>query len=374
MTLTNMKQAQTIDGRFEYAEAPRNVYWEMTRACDLACKHCRASAIPHRDPLELTTAEAKRLLTEVKGMGSMVVLTGGDPMKREDLFELIAYARRIGLPLAITPSITPRLTRGAIRRFADLGVAALGVSLDGPTAEVHDEFRGVSGTFERSMEAMAWARELRVPVQVNTTVTRDTLPHLKDLCTLLHQRATPPVRRWSLFFLVPVGRGAELALPHAEDVEALFAWIYSLRDRARFRVSTVEAPQYRRYCVQRRLEEGVPREELGRLWKTMGFGIRDGNGVIFVSHTGEVFPAGFLNYPLLGTVRETRLSEIYRVSPALEMLRDMDCLKGKCGSCEFRWLCGGSRARAYGMTGDPMESDPLCVYEPPHFVDVNRMT
>ena len=149
MTLTNTNQAQTIDGRFEYADAPRNVYWEMTRACDLACKHCRASAIPNRDPLELTTAEAKRLLTEVKGMGSMLVLTGGDPMKREDLFELIAYARRIGLPLAITPSITPTLTRGAIRRFADLGVAALGVSLDGPTAEVHDEFRGVSGTFER---------------------------------------------------------------------------------------------------------------------------------------------------------------------------------------------------------------------------------
>ncbi len=368
MTLTNTNQAQTIDGRFEYADAPRNVYWEMTRACDLACKHCRASAIPHRDPLELTTAEAKRLLTEVKGMGSMVVLTGGDPMKREDLFELIAYARSIGLPLAITPSITPTLTRGAIRRFADLGVAALGVSLDGPTAEVHDEFRRVSGTFERSMEALAWAREFRVPVQVNTTVTRDTLPHLKDLCALLHERATPPVRRWSLFFLVPVGRGTELALPRAEDVEALFAWIYSLRDRVRFRVSTVEAPQYRRYWVQRRLEEGVPPEELGRLWKTMGFGIRDGNGVIFVSHTGEVFPAGFLNYPLLGTVRETRLSEIYRVSPALEMLRDMDCLKGKCGSCDFRWLCGGSRARAYGMTGDPMESDPLCVYEPPRFV------
>ena len=347
-----------------YGDAPRNVYWEMTTACDLACKHCRAEAIPHRDPLELSTAEGKALMREVKAMGSMMILTGGDPMKRPDLFELIAYAREIHLPLGVTPSTTPTLTRDVVRRFRELGVAAVGISMDGPDPEIHDTFRGVPGTFERSMNTLAWAREVHLPVQVNTTVTRETLPHLPALYDLLRNEAFPPVRRWSLFLLVPVGRGATLGIPSAQEVEDLFAWVYAVADEAPFHVSTVEAPHYRRHWIQRKLGEGLRVEDVARRGKTMGFGIRDGNGVIFVSHRGDVYPAGFLPYPLLGNVREVPLSHVYRTSPLLRELRDMDRLKGKCGRCEFRWICGGSRARAYATTGDCFGEEPLCAYSP----------
>jgi radical SAM protein len=349
---------------FVYDRAPRNVYWETTIACDLACQHCRADAIHQRDPLELTTAEGRALLEDVKSMGSMVILTGGDPMKRPDLFDLIAYGRELGLAVSITPSTTPTLTREAVARFRELGVAALGLSVDGPTAAVHDAFRGVPGTFERSLAALAWAREFGLPVQVNTTVTAETLPHLPALYALLRDTAAPPVRRWSLFLLVPVGRGAALGIPSAQEVEGLFEWVYDVGAGAPFHVSTIEAPHYRRYWIQRKLADGMPAAALGAAAKRMGFGVRDGNGVVFVSHRGDVYPAGFLPHPLLGNVRQRPLSEIYREAPALRQLRDMDALVGKCGECDFRWACGGSRARAYTMTGDPMGTDPFCAYSP----------
>jgi radical SAM protein len=349
---------------YVFRRAPRNVYWEMTIACDLDCVHCRASAIPHRDPLELTTEQAQALMRDVKQMGSMIILTGGDPMKRPDLFDLIAYGREIGLPVSITPSTTPTLTREVVEKFKQLGVSAMGTSLDGPDAQVHDNFRRVPGTFDNSMNALSWAREFGIPVQINTTVTSETMPHLDEMYRLLSEELAPPVRRWSLFLLVPVGRGQELGIPSADDIEELCAWVYGVAGDAPFHVGTVEAPHYRRYWLQRKLEEGMPQEEINKMAMRMGFGIRDGNGIIFVSHKGDVYPAGFLPYPLLGNVRDEPLPSIYRESPHLAELRDMDGLKGKCGRCDFRWMCGGSRARAYGMTGDVMESDPFCAYEP----------
>ena len=344
-----------------YGHAPRNVYWEMTIACDLACKHCRADAIHARDPLELSGAEARALLRDIKVMGSMVILTGGDPMKRPDLFDLIEYGRSLDLPVSITPSTTPTLTREVVRRFKELGVAAMGVSLDAPTALLHDAFRGVDGTFERSQAALAWAREFKIPVQVNTTVTTVTMPHLPALFSLLKNEHAPPVRRWSLFLLVPVGRGADLGVPTAEQIEELFGWIYAVSEDAPFHVGTVEAPHYRRFWIQQKEAAGMPPVAIAQMAKRMGFGVRDGNGVIFVSHRGDVYPAGFLPHPLLGNVRERPLSEIYRDAPALRRLRDMDRLTGACGACSYRWACGGSRARAYAMTGDLMATDPFCV-------------
>lgn len=349
---------------FVYRSAPRNVYWEMTQACDLACRHCRASAQPERAPDELTTEQGKALIDSVKELGSLLIFTGGDPLKRADLFELMAYARSRHVPIAITPSTTPTLTRDVIRRFAELGITALGVSLDGPTAEIHDTFRNVAGTFARSQAALAWAREENLTVQINTTVTTFTLPHLPALFRLLAERNAPPVKRWSLFQLVPVGRGLELGLPTPAQIDALFAWVYERAQDAPFHVATVEAPHYRRYWIQRKLEEGMSRAEIGKMAGRMGFGIRDGNGVIFVSHQGDVFPAGFLPYPLLGNVKETPLETVYRSAPALARLRDADALAGRCGRCEFRAACGGSRARAYATTGDVMGEDALCSYEP----------
>ncbi|MFQ5669006.1 MAG: TIGR04053 family radical SAM/SPASM domain-containing protein [Acidobacteriota bacterium] len=350
---------------FIYRQAPRNVYWETTISCDLACQHCRADAIPHRDPDELTTEQGKALMRDVRRMGSMMVLTGGDPLKRPDLLELVAYGRQIGLPMAVTPSTTPLLKRETVESFHQMGVMALGVSLDGPDAKVHDAFRGVEGTFAHSQNALAWAREFHMPVQVNTTVTARTLPHLPAMLDLLRRKHAPPVKRWSLFLLVPVGRGEDLGIPSAQQVEDLFGWVYESASRAPFHISTVEAPHYRRYWLQRKLAEGMSPDALLEPAKRMGFGVRDGNGVIFVSHKGEVFPAGFLPEPLLGNVKDRLLSDIYSRSPQLQKLRDMDQIKGKCGACEYRWLCGGSRARARGLEGDPMGSDPFCVYEPP---------
>jgi radical SAM protein len=359
-----MQQGELAGDRYPgliYSQAPRNVYWEMTIACDLACKHCRADAIHVRDPLELNGDEARALLRDIKAMGSMIILTGGDPMKRPDLFDLIEYGRSIDLPVSITPSTTPTLTREVVQRFKELGVAAMGVSLDAPTALLHDAFRGVDGTFERSQAALAWAREFKIPVQVNTTVTTGTMPHLPALFSLLKNEHAPPVRRWSLFLLVPVGRGTELGVPTAEQIEELFGWVYAVAEGAPFHVGTVEAPHYRRYWIQQKEAAGMPPAAIAQMAKRMGFGVRDGNGVIFVSHRGEVYPAGFLPHPLLGNVRETPLSEIYRTAPALLRLRDMDRLTGDCGACRYRWACGGSRARAYAMTGDLMATDPFCV-------------
>jgi len=358
---------ETVGSKFRgflYNEAPRNVYWEMTIACDLACQHCRADANPERDPNELTTDEGKALMRSVKELGSMLVLTGGDPLKRPDTLELIEYGRELQLRVAITPSTTPSLDEATVQRFADLGVAAMGVSLDGPTAELHDGFRNVAGTFDHSMNALKWARERDIAVQVNTTVTAHTLPHLRAIYDLLREKASPPVKRWSLFMLVPVGRGEQLGIPTAEDVEQLFEWVYSITPDAPFRVGTTAAPHYRRYWIQRKLAEGLTPEAIDARAKMMAFGIRDGNGVVFVSHVGDVYPAGFLPYPLLGNVRKKSLVEIYRHHPELKRLRDPTNYTGRCGRCEFKFSCGGSRARAWSMTGDAFGEDPLCIYEP----------
>jgi radical SAM protein len=347
-----------------FDRAPRNVYWEMTIACGLACQHCRASAIARRDPLELDSDEAKALMRSVKEMGSMLVLTGGDPLERPDVFELLSYGNDIGLRVAITPAVTPKLDRRIMERLAEVGAAALGVSLDGPSAAIHDGFRNVAGTFERSMEVLGWARELSLPVQVNTTITKHTLPHVEAMYTLLRDHASPPVKRWSLFMLVPMGRGALLSLPTPEQVEQLFDWIYDVSDDAPFRIGTTEAPHYRRRWIERRLAAGDSPERINARARAMAFGIRDGNGVVFVSHRGDVHPAGFLPYPLLGNVRERSLVDLYRHHEELIRLRNPDQYSGRCGRCEFRYACGGSRARAWAMTGDAFGEDPLCAHEP----------
>lgn len=350
--------------RYIFANAPRNVYWETTIACQLACQHCRAEAIAERDPQELTTEEGKRLIDSVKRLGSLLVLTGGDPLERADLLELVRYARSIHVPVAVTPSTTPTLKRETVATLCDLGITALGVSLDGPTEAIHDQFRGVAGTFQHSMNALGWARELGVPVQINTTVTRWTRPHLEALQDLLAKSASPPVRRWSLFLLIPTGRGASLGALEASEVDQLFDWAHRTSENSPFHVSTVEAPHYRRQWIEKRRAAGMSNDDILRQGGRMGFGVRDGNGVVFVARNGEVFPAGFLPHPRLGNVRETPLDELYRNSPALAALRDMDRLTGKCGRCQYRWLCGGSRARAWAMTGDLLGDDPACSYDP----------
>lgn len=339
-----------------YEERPLLIYWELTRACELACRHCRAEAIPWRDPRELSTVEGLALLDRLAAFGPPLphlVLTGGDPLQRPDLFDLIAAARERGFSVALTPSGTYALTEGVIRRLQAAGVWMLALSLDGATAERHDALRGVPGSFEGTVRAVRWARAAGLPVQVNTLVCAETVG---DLPAVVDRLIEWGVARWSLFFLVPTGRGRVLREISPEESERLMHWLLDLAPQVPFSIKTTEAPHYRRVAVQRNGKD-VP-VEIRR-----GFGVRDGNGIMFVSHIGEIYPAGFLPLPL-GDVRREDPVAVYREHPVFRALRDPDRLKGKCGRCPFRAICGGSRARAYAVTGDPLESDPLCPYSP----------
>jgi radical SAM protein len=345
----------------DFARYPYLVAWEVTNACLLACRHCRASAMPHPLPGELSTEEGLRLIEEVATYTPkpLLLLTGGDPLARPDLFLLIARARELGLKVGLTPAATPLLTREMVFRLKEAGVTRLALSLDGASPETHDAFRGERGTFQRTLEALDWAREAGFPTQVNTTVTRDTWPEIQALPELL---AAKGVVLWSLFFLVPVGRGALLKQLSARQFEEVLQWLYELSRAYPFHVKTTEAHHFRRVVLQRRRAEGgedralAAGESLHREYFQDGMehsrlGVTEGNGFVFVSARGEVAPSGFL--PLYaGSVREQSLLQIYRESPLFRELRDKDLLKGKCGACEYRYVCGGSRARAWAETGD----------------------
>lgn len=319
----------------------------------------------------MNSEEARRLIDEVAALEAPVfVLTGGDPLKRPDVFDLVEYATSKKVRISLTPSATPLLTREAIAELKRRGLARLAISLDGPTAEIHDAFRRVPGSYDWTLRAVRWAHEVGLPVQINTTITRRTLPHLDPMIALMHELK---IVLWSVFFLVPTGRGSAADLISAEEFEQVFARMYETSQDAAFDIKSTEAQHYRRYVLQRRAEQkragngcglkplfgGLTPDGVGRAPK----GLNDGKGFVFISHQGDVFPSGFL--PLkAGNVRQQSLTEIYRHSPLFVALRETENLKGKCGVCEFREVCGGSRARAYALTGDPFAEEPCCVWEP----------
>jgi radical SAM protein with 4Fe4S-binding SPASM domain len=278
------------------------------------------------------------------------VLTGGDPAKRPDLVELVAYGKSLGLVMALTPSATPLVTPELLRGLAEAGLSRIAISIDAPDAETHDRFRGVEGSFAHSLRILAHAKRLGLSTQINTSV------HVAST------RALPGVARivedagcilWSVFYLVPTGRARASMLPSAQDVEESLNVLFDISESAPFGVKTTAAPHYRRVIVERK------KEAKGRA----AIRINDGRGFLFVSHEGEVFPSGFFPQAC-GNVRETDVVEIYRTHPLFVALRNPELLRGKCGVCEFKDLCGGSRARALAMTGDYLASDPLCAYVP----------
>jgi radical SAM protein len=346
-----------------FPRAPHRVYWELTRACDLACRHCRAEAVPARDPRELDTAAGRRLLEAIREFGSpppRVILTGGDPLKRPDFWELLEHATSVGLGVSVAPSGTPLLTDDVVRRLKQAGVEAMSLSLDGSTSLRHDRFRGVPGCFERTVAGARAASEAGIPLQVNTLVTAETLPDLVGISALVEGLGAA---RWSLFFLIQVGRGQVLRQLRPGACEALLRWLWARSERVPFAVTTTEAPHYRRVALQAMQAAGTPREVARRHAIRHGFGMRDGNGILFVSHRGEIQPSGFL--PLVaGDVGAAGPVAVYRESPLFQRLRTPDSFGGRCGRCEFRQVCGGSRARAYAVDGDPFGEDPLCLYWP----------
>lgn len=345
----------------DFNQSPLLVIWELTQACDLTCVHCRASAQPDRDINELTTAEAFRLLEDIKAFGNpLMVFTGGDPLKRPDLYDLARYSVAAGLRTNITPSATPLLTSDVIDQFQQCGISRMAISIDGPDAATHDGFRGVPGTFDQAMAALIHARDIGFDTQVQTTVTRRNLQKLAQIAEIVGE---VQAKMWSLFFLVTTSRAMEDDDLTGAEYEKVFEFLYEISKVAPFDVKTTEGMHYRRYIAQRlKAEHGGRGGPNGRLlWRTAG--VSDGRGFVFVSHTGEIFPSGFLPVSA-GNVRRDSIVEVYRNSSLFKILREPSANVGKCGYCEYHKICGGSRARAYALTGNYLEADPRCTYQP----------
>ncbi|MFB6232655.1 MAG: TIGR04053 family radical SAM/SPASM domain-containing protein [Haloarculaceae archaeon] len=344
-------------------ERPFVLIWELTQACELACKHCRADATPTRHPDELTTEEGKRLLDDARRFGEnqLVVLSGGDPLARDDTQDLVEYGTDIGLQMTLTPSGTDSVTPARIQGLADAGLRRFAVSIDGGSAAAHDEFRGEPGSFEQTREAITAAKAAGLPVQINTTVCAETVDELPAIREFV---ADMGAVLWSVFFLVPVGRGKVLTPISPERAEAVMEWLCAVDNKADFGIKTTEAPHYRRIAVAGDGASDPPTASNDGIGRRMG--ITAGNGFAFVSHRGEVYPSGFLPKSA-GNVRDESVVDIYRDSELFQSLRQPDALGGKCGACEYRGICGGSRSRAFAYTGDPLAADPLCEYVPDEY-------
>lgn len=357
---------------------PFIVIWEVTRACALVCAHCRADAQTHAHPRQLTTEQGRALLDDIATWDPprpLVVLTGGDPFERADLEELVRHGTSRGLSVALSPSVTPKFTPERIASLHDAGAKAVSLSLDGAFAATHDAFRGFTGTFDKTMVAAGVVKANRMRLQVNSTVTRDNVDELPDLFMRVRGMGAA---LWSVFFLVPTGRGQQLKALTAEQVEDVLIWLHEISSM--IAIKTTEAPHYRRVVLQRTrgmtLATGPLHDQLlSRTVELLGHDIEatrvprppidvnSGRGFVFVDHTGDVYPSGFLPF-VCGDVRRGGLRKIYRESPVLQQLRRPAEFGGKCGVCEFREVCGGSRSHAYAVTGDHLAADPTCAYEP----------
>lgn len=388
----------------DFEKSPFIVIWEMTRSCALRCVHCRAEAINERNPGELTTEQAFLLLDEIRRFGTpppvssrhltgqialqsqetggggkpLVVFTGGDPLRRPDAKEIVDYGTRIGLRVAMTPSGTAEVTLKDLEELRANGLARLAVSLDGSTPFLHDGFRGVQGSFGWTMNIIRQADKIGLPVQINTTISKHNIEDLDELCFLMEDLR---IVLWSVFFLVPVGRGKLEDEIGGYEYERVFNRMAHLSNRVSFDIKSTEAPHYRRVLVQKMVKKrpsDVDRAPMGatpppacddRLrdrpmyMGQAGGGVNDGKGFVFVSHTGEIYPSGFLPISA-GNVKKDSLVDVYRNSNLFKTLRDYSKLKGKCGVCEYKAICGGSRARAFAVCGDMMAPEPFCVHVP----------
>lgn len=359
----------------DYDENPFIAIWEVTRACQLKCVHCRADAQTRPDPNELTHEEGIQLIDQIYEMNNpMLVFTGGDCMMREDLFDLAEYAVKKGMRVSMTPSATANVTKERMEKAKNVGLSRWGFSLDGPTPEIHDHFRGTPGSFDLTLEKIKYLNELDMPLQINTVISRYNYDHLEKMATLVKDLKAI---MWYIFLLVPTGRGQEDVCITPAEHEKVFRWLYDLSKTAPFDIKTTAAQHYRRVVLQQkarehridsseiRYEDTITTDHASMIdgLKRAPKGVNDGNGFIFISHVGDVLPSGLLPIKV-GNVREKPLKEIYRVSPVLKELRNPDLYKGKCGVCEYRFVCGGSRSRTYAVTGDYLESEPYCVYTP----------
>ena len=352
-------------GKTFSADSPRVVAWEVTRSCNLACAHCRASALHGPYPDELTTDEARTLVEQIAAAGDpILILTGGEPLLRPDVFDIAERARECGLRVVMAPNGT-LVTPAAAHRLRAVGIKRISVSIDFPTAAEHDAFRGCEGAFAGALEGVRNAQAAGIETQVNATITKMNahhLPALLELATGLGAVSFHP------FMLVPTGRGKELAEQELapDDYEHWLNWIYDAQRTSELFFKPTDVPHYWRVMRQRAQAEGRkleahPRSHGGL--DTLSRGCLAGVGFCFVSHVGEVQPCGYFD-KVAGNVREQTFGEVWCDSPLFKELRDLSLLKGKCGACEYKAVCGGCRARAYELTGDYLEEEPYCAYIP----------
>jgi heme b synthase len=346
---------------------PRLIAWEVTRSCPLACKHCRAAARPTPYPGELTTEEGFRLLDNIASFAKpTMILTGGEPMLRPDIYDLAGHAHKLGLPVVMAPCGL-LIDDASAARMIESGISCISISIDGATAASHDAFRGVDGAFDGAMRGIEAARRAGLAFQINTTVTRHNLAELPALLDLAVRLGAGV---WNPFLLVPTGRGKELADQEIspEDYEKTLAWLADQAGREDIRIRVTCAPHYTRILLHRRkagCESGLvaPHQHPGE--KAGAKGCLGGKEFAFISHVGKVQICGFLEIECGDLKREDLdFRRIWRTSDVFRRMRDVDGYHGKCGVCEFRRLCGGCRARAFAMTGDDLAAEPFCVYQP----------
>lgn len=363
--------------RTNFSEAPIFACWETTKSCLLACKHCRARAIRKPLPGELDHQQGLNLIDELLKFDQpypALLLTGGDPLMRSDFFELIEHAKNAGLYVAVAASVTPLLNEDSIRRMHQLGVDVISVSLDGATADTHDKLRGVPGTFRDTVDALQLAQKLGLKAQINTTVMRSNIEELPNIFNLVSSTGAVA---WEVFFLIRTGRGLSLESLEPLECEDVMHFLFDASQYG-IPVRTAEGPQFRRVRIQRLNNEAPPKRFLYKrleinLHKTQGAQTSspvtkltqtgDGKGIVFITHDGQVYPSGFLPIST-GRLAEKSLLSIYRSNPLFVSLRDPSNLKGRCGRCEYRTICGGSRSRAFSEYGDPFQEDPACPYVP----------
>ena len=345
---------------------PTGIVGELTLARALACQHCRETSRPKRHPNELDTGQCVRVMDDLNRFDTppIVVLSGGDPFMRRDLFDIAEYGLKLGLTVSVSPSATALVTPERLKRLVDIGVQRVSFSLDSPLAAVHDEFRGFAGTFDRTLRAFEYASQAGLSFQVNTTITRSTRAGLPAMAKAI---ADYGAAMWDLFFLVPTGRALQDQLLSADEHEETYDWIIANAPSWPFRTKTTLGQPYRRKFVQQRLmREGktisdISAKEVNDYWP--GPPTNDGRRIFFISPPGDVYPTGFL--PLTpATVLPDALVALSRHSPLFLPPRHPRTPTGKCGDCPFNQICGGSRARAYALTGDLTAADPTCAFQP----------
>ncbi len=342
---------------------PRLIAWELTAGCNLSCVHCRGSSTDKVPEGELTTTQARAFIDEIVSMGKpILILSGGEPLVRADVFELAKYGTEQGLRVVLATNGT-LLTPDIVKKLIDSGVQRVSISIDGSSAQTHDAFRGVPGAFDGAMRGIGYLSDAGLDFQINTTITKrnlEEIPAILELATDLGAKAH------HIFLLVPTGRGEGLKdeeIPPA-DYERVLNWFYDQQKKTDIQLKATCAPHYFRIMRQRAKREGIEVSVKTHGYEAMTKGCLGGTGFCFVSSIGDVQPCGYLPV-VAGNIREKGFREVWENSKLFNDLRDESKLKGKCGRCSYKSVCGGCRARAYAATGDYMAEEPYCIYVPP---------